>query len=153
MHVQGLVGIVTDIRQQGRLLAATSVLLLTALGCGSSDPGSFDLELSANTIDIPVDDTGDVLVQIRCGSNTKRFIVQVTVEDGPVGLTFQVPAPGTVNCKNGDPSPSPMSVTPEAIGVGTYNVMVVGINYNEDDVMLIEPGVIRELPFTVNITP
>jgi hypothetical protein len=46
-----------------------------------------------------------------------------------------------------------MSVTPESIGVGTYNIMVVGINYNDSDVLLVEPGVRREVALTVNITP
>jgi hypothetical protein len=129
------------------------VLFLAAWGCGSSDPGTFDLELSASSLDVPFDNTGGVLVQIRCGTNTKRFIVQITVEGAPAGLAIQVPAPGTVNCKNGDPVPSPMSVTPDGVAVGTYDVVVVGINYNESDVMLVEPGVVREVAFTVNVTP
>jgi hypothetical protein len=142
-----------DIRRRGRVSAAVSVLFLAAWGCGSSDPGSFDLELSQSSLDVPLDDTGDVLVLIRCGTNTKRFIVQVTVEGAPSGLTIQVPAPGTVNCKNGDPSGSPMSVTPDGVGIGTYDVTVVGINYNQDDLLLVEPGVRREVAFTVNVTP
>ena len=153
MHSKGFVGVLADIRRRGRVTAAASVLFLAAWGCGSSDPGSFDLELSASSLDVPLGNSGDVLVQIRCGTNTKRFIVQTTVEGAPAGLTIQVPAPGTVNCKNGDPPGSPMSVTPDGVGVGTYNVMVVGINYNEADVMLVEPAVMREVAFTVNITP
>ena len=153
MHSNGFVGILADIRRRGRVTAAVSVLFLAAWGCGSSDPGSFDLELSASSLDVPVDNTGDVLVQIRCGTNTKRFIIQITVEGAPAGLTIQVPAPGTGNCANGDPPASPMSVTPESIGVGTYNIMVVGINYNDSDVLLVEPGVRREVALTVNITP
>ena len=153
MHSKGVFGIVAAIRRRGRVIAAASVLVLMAWGCGSSDPGSFDLELSASSLDVSLGDTGDVLVLIRCGTNTKRFIIQVTVEGAPAGLFFQVPAAGTVNCQNGDPSGSPMTVTPDGVGIGTYNVVVVGTNYNDNDVMLVEPGVTREVPFTVNITP
>ena len=153
MHSKGWPGTRADIRCLGRVAAAASVLSLVTWGCGSSDPGTFELELESSTLEVTANGSDDVLVLIRCGTNTKRFIVQVGVEGGPPDLLFQVPAPGTVNCENGDPAGSPMTVTPDGIDPGIYDVVVVATNYNESDVLLVEPGVTREVPFTVIVVP
>ena len=140
-------------------LPALPTLLLGVVGC-SSGPGTFDLELQPSELTIAASvgletERGDVDVLVKCGTNRSRFVFVLSVEGVPDNVTVVLP-PGSnasgINCGSGDPPPAPMMLEVGQADPGTYQITLIGRNFKQSDILLEEPGVVRRVTLTLNVT-